>query len=355
MSLQSSAISVHDILNNTFYVNRRYQRRPMLSIEDKRFLINSVLAGIPLPAILITENHETSVFEVLEGAQWLDAIVSFVLCRFSVPYNGEYCYFDPSNSPGTCDISVPDKVLPQEVCNQICDYKLQVVVTEKDSDTLDWLRYLYTRDRCQYQVTGVVSELVWKIASRVRGDYTSSDTIPLRDIGTLSTESAFWIRHGLFDYHGMQESRDEELIAALLAATLLEDYVTSVDKLYDPASDLTKKIEQLGSDTIEADFINVFHQLDLVFGAVDSSFASYLFGTEDVDYKYEYFKAVFSAFYDFLVSELTIENYEDAAKLIKSSDSSFSGITGAWRVRSAHVSTAVFDLYTQLKRRFLVL
>ena len=65
---------------NLFYVNRRYQRKLVWNIEEKRAFIDSILKGFPVPIILLaqTKREDESVFEIIDGMQRLNAINSFI-------------------------------------------------------------------------------------------------------------------------------------------------------------------------------------------------------------------------------------------------------------------------------------
>lgn len=71
-------------------VNRRYQRKLVWTIEEKEAFIDSILKEYPVPLILFAEEKdgEESIFEIIDGMQRLNAIVSFVENEFSV--NGNY-------------------------------------------------------------------------------------------------------------------------------------------------------------------------------------------------------------------------------------------------------------------------
>ncbi|MGA3062152.1 MAG: DUF262 domain-containing protein, partial [Methylocystis sp.] len=59
------------------YVNRRYQRKLVWTLNEKQKLIESILKRYPIPAILIAEQEDKQgVFEIIDGLQGLHAIVS---------------------------------------------------------------------------------------------------------------------------------------------------------------------------------------------------------------------------------------------------------------------------------------
>jgi hypothetical protein len=65
------------------YVNRRYQRKLVWTLEEKQKLIDSILRKYPIPAILLAEKTDKSnSYEIIDGLQRLHAIVSFIEMSF---------------------------------------------------------------------------------------------------------------------------------------------------------------------------------------------------------------------------------------------------------------------------------
>lgn len=75
---------------NRFLVNRRYQRKLVWSIEEKRAFIDSLRQSFPVPLILLADvSHEgADRFEIIDGMQRLNAVVSFIEGEFDV--DGKY-------------------------------------------------------------------------------------------------------------------------------------------------------------------------------------------------------------------------------------------------------------------------
>ena len=63
------------------WVNRRYQRKLVWTLEEKQKLIESVLRKYPIPAILLAERGHGE-YEVIDGLQRLHTIVSFIETAF---------------------------------------------------------------------------------------------------------------------------------------------------------------------------------------------------------------------------------------------------------------------------------
>jgi uncharacterized protein with ParB-like and HNH nuclease domain len=77
---------------NRFLVNRRYQRKLVWSIDEKRAFVDSLRQGFPVPLILLADvlHDEEDRFEIIDGMQRLNAIISFIEGEFDL----EGKYFD---------------------------------------------------------------------------------------------------------------------------------------------------------------------------------------------------------------------------------------------------------------------
>ena len=71
-------------IEGKLYVNRRYQRKLVWTLEEKQKLIDSILRKYPIPAILIAEREtEPGTYEIIDGLQRLHAIMSFIETRYT--------------------------------------------------------------------------------------------------------------------------------------------------------------------------------------------------------------------------------------------------------------------------------
>jgi hypothetical protein len=72
------------------YVNRRYQRKLVWTLEEKQKLVDSILRKFPIPAILLAEKTDKpNSYEIIDGLQRLHAIVSFIEMSFPTT-DGQY-------------------------------------------------------------------------------------------------------------------------------------------------------------------------------------------------------------------------------------------------------------------------
>ena len=65
------------------FVNRRYQRKLVWTLEEKQKLVDFILRKFPIPAILLAEKTDKpNSYERIDGLQRLHAIVSFIEMSF---------------------------------------------------------------------------------------------------------------------------------------------------------------------------------------------------------------------------------------------------------------------------------
>lgn len=381
---------IAEYLQNSFYVNRRYQRKLVWGIEEKRLLIDSIINRIPLPAILLVKydvlDGAKGVLEIVDGMQRLNAIISFVLGEFGILYKGEMCYFDPNANNDTFNLRMDEDsrlkintaLLPNELCREFCRYQLPVIITGQDDAMVEMIfsrinstgRKISSHDLRQSKAIGEFPDLVRRIASDVRMDNTFSDHICLCDIPKISigskkhgygvdVENTFWRRHDLIGKQDLKESKDEELIETLLAIILLGSFnktKSNLDKLYEKDSALNNLIEERviekGKDLLEDRFKQVFDTIDMIFSAVNSNFSSYIFSQKRTSNKDEGFKALFIALYKLVVQGNTIPDYKNVAQAIKNSKSIFTQLILNSRISCDDINTAANNLYNLLKSSF---
>lgn len=391
--LRVDKYTINDIIvnyiTNKFYVNRRYQRKLVWEIEEKRLLIDSILKGIPLPAVLIAQyklkEGNNTILEIVDGLQRLETIKSFILCEFSIEHEGEHKYFNPNANNETFNLlmdkklKMPDNVLPKELCQEMCRYEIPAIITGQDDKAIELIfsrinstgRKISSQDLRQSMAVGEFPDLVRRIASRVRKDYTHDDRICLCDMKKISVgpkkygygvdiESIFWRRHDLINKPNIKESRDEEIIETLVATVLLKgDFKknkNNLDDLYNTKTYLGKNIEDrvcdMGKDELEDKFASVFDYIDTIFESVKSDFSSYLFSERKISNKDECFKILFLALYRLISEGYTITDYVAVAKAIKNADTTFNEFTEAKKVDYARINKAVENLYMILKNSF---
>lgn len=150
--------------------------------------------------------------------------------------------------------------------------------------------------------TGHFAGVVRKIAAKVRGDDSSSDLLRLNDMKKISitnreleygisVDDIFWVAQGILTKDQVRESRDEELIADIVAYMVSDSPVSSrsefIDDFFgmrdDDASQARfKEVESLVQKRTAALVVNDFQRtLDAMKLTLDASsliFGGLLFG-----------------------------------------------------------------------------
>ena len=392
-NLQVERYTVNDIIVNfikdEFYVNRKYQRKLVWGIDEKRLLIDSMLKGIPLPAVLLVKydlpREKNNILEVVDGMQRLNAIISFVYGEFGITYEDKICFFDPNANNETFQLLIdgklekPSNVLPKDLCIDFCRYQLPAIITGQDDATVEMIfsrinstgRKISTHDLRQSMATGEFADLVRRVASRVRKDYTYDDRINLSDMPKISVgyshygygvdlDTVFWRRHDLINAFNMKESKDEEIIEALIATVLLNNEFkkskNNLDRLYENGTELNSKVEQkviqCGKDLLENKFAKIFDVIDMIFDSVNSNFSSYIFNKKNISNKDECFKILFLTTYRLLDEGYAILDYKSVAVSIKNAKSIFHEFTSTSKVDYAQLQCAKDNLYKLLRPTF---
>lgn len=347
--------------DNQLIVNRKYQRKLVWSLEEKKLFIDSIICKYPTPSIILasykfeSDPEKKNYYEIIDGLQRLNAIVSFVNGEFGILYNNDMHYFDLSFVPSANvrkkagELTQKHPVLPFEICQDISDYEMPIVLTEQDPEKIEQIfgrinssgKKLSAHDLRQASSLGDFPDLVRRIACRIRGEYTYYDEINLSDIAKISigdttlnygvnANNIFWRKHDLINFYNLRRSKDEELIASLLASILIGDSfcptVDNLNSLYQNGSNLNKivtsKIDIIGKDKLEFDIYDVFCHIDRIFIDVDSNFTDWIFSNRKSSRKDDGLVILVLALYQAYREGYIINNYISIAnKLRDCSDS----------------------------------
>lgn len=261
-----------------YLVNRRYQRKLIWTMDEKVAFIDSIVRGYPVPIILLAENRnrEQNSFEIIDGMQRLNAVMSFIENEY--PVDGRY--FD-LNTMAVTKAAMDSKKLAQKEpimdrseCVKIAAYLLPLSIYEfAESSSVDDVfrrinsggRKLSRQELRAAGATGHFAQVVRKISAKVRGDDSLFDILNLNDMKRISitnkdlnygipVENVFWVAQGVLTKEQMRESRDEELIADMVAfmvsdqpqssrAEFLDDFLVCMMKRHQ--SSATQKFKLL--------------------------------------------------------------------------------------------------------------
>lgn len=346
---------------NRFLVNRRYQRKLVWSIEEKRAFIDSLRQNFPVPLILLADVSHESIdrFEIIDGMQRLNAIMSFIEGEFEV--DGKF--FDLEAMAET-KLSLDQKKIEQrtpklerEICVKIVGYSLPLTVypTAADSQVDEIFRRINSYgkhlSRQELRVAGVTSsfaQLVRSIAVRIRGDVSARDKLFLSAMKQISitskelpyglnVDNIFWVTNKILTREYIRQSRDEELIADMLGYVLLSPKLSSSAEVIDeffgyspdgstqPKKDeIEAAVNKIGAQILLSQYMAVHEAFRNIVGASGKKFSELMF--KDAGQRVpRYFQSVFLALWELLINEqVVIRDLKKAASLLDGSGNNIS-------------------------------
>ena len=330
-------------LQKKYSVNRRYQRKLIWTVEEKSQFIDSIIRGLPIPIILLAESamSQDSELEIIDGMQRLDAITSFISNNF----RADGGYFDLNTFATTKDLLdsgqlvQKEPVLPREDCLAISSYPVPLSIYEfTQSSAIDEAfrrinsggRKLSRQELRAAGALNPFADCVRRISASVRGDVANATRLPLNsmrhisitnralDYG-ISAEEVFWVRNGIITKDQLRQSRDEELVADILAYMLsdapipsrsehIDDYFGARDRLDGAELDRFNSIQNAlmarNPDLAELDFQRPLDQLQLILARADRPFNQLIFPNANVsDITPRYFQAIFLALHNLIVKK----------------------------------------------------
>ena len=324
-------------LDGSLIVNRRYQRKLVWSLNEKVALISSIIAQYPIPLLLFVNLGEKR--EILDGMQRLESIMSFIEQRYSI----DGCYFDLDSvalTKGLKDkgmIEQKTPMLDRDISTAFARYKFATSeYSSSEGDIDEVFRRINsngkTLSRQEIRSAGCVSnfsEIVRKIATLIRGDTTHSDTIPLEKVHHISIcndgldygvsiDSHFYVKNHILTRRSIRESADEELVANIVAYTLLDEKPTSgsssLDGFYgihdtqhttEVREALEHNIQTINSDVIIKRYSYVYDSLAELFSGDNVVFNRHILGDDSTSQEcpIRYYQAVFLTFYDLMIND----------------------------------------------------
>jgi hypothetical protein len=336
-----------------FLVNRRYQRKLVWSIEEKRAFIDSLRRNFPVPLILLADiaHDGGDRFEIIDGMQRLNAIAAFIEGEFDI--DGKY--FDLDAMAETKLLFDQQKLeqrtpkLERETCVKIVGYNLPLTVypSTDDSQVDEIFRRINSYgkhlSRQELRVAGVTStfaQLVRNIAARIRGDVSAQEKLflgAMKQISITSRElpyginvdNIFWVTNKILTREYIRQSRDEELIADMLGYVLLTPKLSSsaeiIDEFFGYSPEGTKQsrrdeiettVKKIGYEEILTQYITVHEALRNIIDASGKKFSEIMF--DDAGQRVpRYFQSVFLALWEILINdELIFRDYKKTAKLL---------------------------------------
>lgn len=184
-----------NFIEKRYLVNRRYQRKLIWTVDEKREFIDSIIKGYPVPIILLAESlrREEKVFEIIDGMQRLDAIFSFVENKYS--FQGKF--FDLNSIALTKSyldsgsLTQKKPILERDKCVAIASYVLPLSVYEFSDDAqVDTIfrrinsggRQLSKQELRSAGAIGQFATVVRLLSAKIRGDDSADDILRLNEM-----------------------------------------------------------------------------------------------------------------------------------------------------------------------------
>lgn len=332
-----------NFIDDKYIVNRRYQRKLIWTIEEKQSFIDSIIQGFPVPIILLAEpfGRNDGSLEIIDGMQRMNAITSFIRNDFSVDGG----YFDLNTFATTKDlldrkiIQQRTPILNRERCLAIASYPIPLSIYEAArGESVEEVfrrinsggRQLSRQELRAAGATGAFAECVRQISARVRGDTSNSDLLLLGDMQKISitnreldygisADSVFWVVNGILTKDQLRQSRDEEMIADLVAYMVSDEPVASRTELFDdyygatfPMTPVSKArfdaidqaVRKRSPELVDLDYQRVQDAVVLLLGQAKTTFTGLIFpGGNGGNPVPRYFQAVFLALHELIVKK----------------------------------------------------
>lgn len=331
--------SYEDYRNNLYLVNRRYQRKLVWEKEEKQAFIDSLANGYPVPLFLFAKSNYKGIerSEIIDGMQRLNAIFSFIENQFPTE-SGEY--FDLTATALTKDLldngllTQKEPILQRAICVKIVSYELPYsLYDEKDSKIIDEVfrrinsngKHLSRQEIRQAGVVSDFAQIVRTISTRIRGDVSHDDFLLLSqmknisiskecDTGGIDPDSVFWVKENIITKEDLRESVDEEQVADILGAMLLNPIppsnVSVLDEYYGfkglDSSSRYMKIEEIisavASERISDQFFLVLDEIKRIFYNRPKTIIGQMVSTRTYRGP-RYFQILFLSLYNMLIKQ----------------------------------------------------
>lgn len=252
--------------------------------------------------------------------------------------------------------------MSREICVQIASYLVPISIYEfVEIENVDEVfrrinsggRKLSRQELRSAGATGYFAQTVRKISAKVRGDDSYSDQLRLNEMKLISITSRdldygipaqdiYWVCQGILSKEEVRQSRDEELVADLVAymvsdeppssrTEFLDDFFGSTDNEASRKrfTEIESFVQRRGIDLIINDYQRTLDQIRLVSAAAGEIFVKILFPTETPARAPRYFQVVFLAFHELLIRrQQDITNMPMLIRLIKDSGKQITVLDG---------------------------
>ncbi|HNW91164.1 MAG TPA: DUF262 domain-containing protein [Bacteroidales bacterium] len=321
--------------SDLFFVNRRYQRKLIWTIEEKQRFVDSIVKGLPVPLILLaeTENQGRTTFEIIDGMQRLNTINSFIEGEFTY----EDKYFDLNTlveSKSLLDageLVQKTPVLDRKICERFSSYILPISVYYfSDENKVDEIfirinSYGRHLSRQELRAAGTLEsfgDLVRLVSSEVRTDVSHGDILSLKQMKEISitnvgleyginVDDLFWVANNIITKEMVRESRDEEIVADLLSAISFQSLPGTSSNILDEyyglkpsekSEELDTSLRKIGVDILRQQYIAVHNVIRTIIKISEKNFRDLLFDDNSQRIP-RYFQVIFLAIHKLMFKE----------------------------------------------------
>jgi len=339
MSITPRGMSIQEAYRNysegKFLVNRKYQRKLVWTVDEKEYLIDSIINDLPIPLILLAQTEDGKL-EIIDGLQRLNAIISFIENRFSK----DNLFFDVTQSSRANQsaeeglfqkTTEEDRLIDAKACADFLDYQLAITIypSSDEKEITDIFgrinsggKQLSPQEKRQAGMLDKFSDTIRKISSEIRGD-SSKDLLGLAEMPEISIDSTrekigygliaeeiFWCKHGIIWKKQLRDSEDEEVILDLVATILKAEPLAKSRELFNKiyTSDSDEHTE-LNAELIKYGVDRLTHEIKVTFSIIESVFEEQnttiinVVNPKSRNPVKESFFSIFMAFFHLVVSE----------------------------------------------------
>ena len=279
----------------------------------------------------------------------MNAIMSFIDQEFD--YQGSY--FDLDTLADTKLLKDSGKmtqkqsILDRALCANIVRYQIPLsVYQEAGNSHIDEVfkrlnsggKHLSSQELRQAGALSKFASIVRKLATSIRGDSSAKDILDLNSMKNISitnrnldygisVEDIFWVKNNIISKEDLRQSKDEEVIADIVAWVSLEKGVRSsseiLNQLYGYGtengessleSQLEIQIQKINEEVIVDNIQYVFDTIIDIVNTSKKNFNSLIFKNQQNRIP-RYFQIVFLTFYELLIIEqLEIKDKENLVK-----------------------------------------
>ncbi|WP_316175752.1 DUF262 domain-containing protein [Bradyrhizobium sp. SZCCHNRI1073] len=336
-----------------FYVDRRYQRKLVWTLDEKQKLIDSILCEFPVPLVLLAKRSTgDATFDIIDGLQRLHTIISFIENAFKTA-SGKW--FDVRQLPRAAQAAKDDgrviledatELLGPSECASFSEYTLPITVVERADESSiieiferinSYGRRLSEQEQRQAGLSSSFSKFVRSLSCEIRGD-VSDENVPLslmpeisvQGVKTvhgygISAETTFWSKQGVLHFSSLRDSLDEQMIADIVACLLNGEPIqrsrVALDRIYTAGSSDYERFELLlakyGEDDLKRAFLTVFDRIKITCDNIEEgTLQSLLSGGSHHNEISTIFAALFIAYYELIITRRM--DVHDYTKLVQS-------------------------------------